>query len=207
MKKNTGPLHCETFYHIFNRGINRENIFKEERNYSFFLEKYVKYVQPIASTYAFSLLKNHFHFLIRTRSEEEIKAASTSKMEYEAGEIVSKKFSDLFNGYAQSINKEFNRTGGLFETPFRRIAVTNDEYVTGLIYYIHINAQKHGLVDDFRCHNHSSYPIYLDNSSTFLERKLGIEWFGDVNSFIAQHTEWADERFSCVHSLLGDFEV
>ena len=72
MKKNIELLEPDRIYHIYNRGINGENIFKEERNYRYFLEKYAKYVKPIADTFAYCLLKNHFHIAIRTKSEAEI---------------------------------------------------------------------------------------------------------------------------------------
>jgi hypothetical protein len=72
MKKNIALLEPDCIYHIYNRGINGENIFKEERNYRYFLEKYAKYIEPIADTFAYCLLKNHFHIAIRTKSEAEI---------------------------------------------------------------------------------------------------------------------------------------
>lgn len=192
MKKNTAHLNPETFYHIYNRGINGEDIFKAERNYFYFLKKYEKYISLVASTYAYCLLKNHFHFLIRTHSERELKAVSTSKKKYEADQIISLQFSHLFNCYAQAINKNFCRTGGLFETPFRRIPVEEEEYVTHLIYYIHFNPQKHSFVKDFRTYKHSSYSIYLNSKKTFLERKAGMEWFGNKDIFVNQHDEWTN---------------
>ena len=196
MKKNILPLKCDTFYHIFNRGIDRTNIFLEESNYAFFLSKYAKYISPIASTYAYSLLKNHFHFLIRTRSEEAIKLINRYNDFHKPEEIISKQFSHLFNSYAQAINKCYNRTGGLFETPFRRIAVEDDDYLTRLVYYIHFNAQKHRFVEDFSTYKHCSYPIYLRRGKTFIERKAGIEWFGNKENFITLHQEWANTLFS-----------
>lgn len=72
MKKNVELLEPDRIYHIYNRGINGENIFKEERNYRYFLEKYAQYIEPIADTFAYCLLKNHFHIAIRTKSEAEI---------------------------------------------------------------------------------------------------------------------------------------
>lgn len=206
MKKNTAPLQCNTFYHIYNRGINKENIFKEEKNYDFFLKKYIKYIQPVAATYAYSLLKNHFHFLILTRSEEEVTNSYSLKKAYTTGDLISKKFSHLFNSYAQAINKNYKRTGGLFESPFRRIAVNNDQYLTQLIYYIHFNAQKHHFVKDFTIYDHSSYHTYINNSKTFLERSSGIEWFGNKEIFINQHREWSKILFSNSNDIFTDFE-
>ena len=72
MKKNVELLEPDRIYHIYNRGINGENIFKEERNYRYFLEKYAKYIEPIADTFAYCLLRNHFHIAIRTKSEAEL---------------------------------------------------------------------------------------------------------------------------------------
>ena len=65
------PLDFGHYYHIYNRGNNRENLFVEARNYRLFLELYAKHVLPVADTYAYVMLKNHFHFLVRTRTVEE----------------------------------------------------------------------------------------------------------------------------------------
>jgi REP element-mobilizing transposase RayT len=59
------------YYHIYNRGINRENIFFETRNYPYFLELYAKYIEPIANTFAYCLMRNHFHLLVRIKTEQE----------------------------------------------------------------------------------------------------------------------------------------
>lgn len=66
------PLLYDTHYHIYNRGNNRENIFIQERNYEYFMRLYEKYVSPIADTFAYCLLRNHFHIAVRTKSKEEI---------------------------------------------------------------------------------------------------------------------------------------
>ena len=61
------PLEPGKYYHIYNRGNNRENVFIEERNYRYFLQLYLKYIEPIAWTFAYCLLRNHFHFLVRIK--------------------------------------------------------------------------------------------------------------------------------------------
>ena len=68
-----------SYYHIFNRGNNRENIFKEERNYGYFLQLYARHIADIADTYAYCLLRNHFHFLVRIKTVEEIENLKASK--------------------------------------------------------------------------------------------------------------------------------
>lgn len=72
MKSNIPPLQPDTFYHIYNRGINGENIFKTSKNYAYFLNKYAKFIPEIDDTYVYWLLKNHFHILIKTKSDFEI---------------------------------------------------------------------------------------------------------------------------------------
>jgi len=67
------PLLYDTYYHIYNRGNNRENIFIQERNYTHFMNLYAKYIEPITDTFAYCLLRNHFHVSLRVKSEEEIR--------------------------------------------------------------------------------------------------------------------------------------
>ena len=66
------PLHFGSFYHIYNRGINRERIFVEETNYEYFLKLIKKHILAIADIYAYCLLNNHFHLLVRIKSEKEL---------------------------------------------------------------------------------------------------------------------------------------
>jgi len=66
------PLKPDTSYHIFNHANGFENIFKENENFRYFLEKYSLYISPIAETYAYCLLPNHFHLVVRMRKREVI---------------------------------------------------------------------------------------------------------------------------------------
>ena len=66
------PLLYDTYYHIYNRGTNGENIFIEERNYSHFLSLYAKHLEPITDLFAYCMLRNHFHIMGRMKSEDEI---------------------------------------------------------------------------------------------------------------------------------------
>ena len=66
------PLLFDTCYHIYNRGTNGENIFIQERNYEHFLKLYEKHISPIADTFAYCMLRNHFHIAVRIKSKEEI---------------------------------------------------------------------------------------------------------------------------------------
>lgn len=210
-KKNTDQLEPDTFYHIYNRGINGTSIFLEDKNYAFFLTKYAQYINPVADTYAYCLLKNHFHFLIRTKPVINVEVKNLDRVIYsgykpcqgctlnpvnfpEPGQVISKKFANLFNSYSQSFNKMYSRTGGLFETLFRRIKVTTEEYFTRLVYYIHFNPQKHGFVDDFREYPYSSYSSHLSNKETKLKREEVFKWFGDKEEYKRCHEIGFDIR-------------
>jgi putative transposase len=152
-------LQFDTFYHIFNRGNNRENLFLEEPNYSFFMRQYLRYISPIADTWAFCLLRNHFHLFVRIKSEAEI--ANVFKISPDDNrhfiQTPSRHFSNFFNAYAKVINQTYHRTGSLFQHPFKRIAVTDDRHFCQLIAYIHQNPQRHGVISDFREWPYSSY--------------------------------------------------
>ena len=66
------PMEYGKFYHICNRGVNREDLFRNDDNYRYFLKLYAKHVEPVADTFAWCLLKNHFHLLVRIKEEHEI---------------------------------------------------------------------------------------------------------------------------------------
>ena len=194
------PLQFGQYYHIYNRGNNSENLFVQKRNYPYFLRLYAKHILPVAETFAYCLMPNHFHFLIRTRTEAEQK----SYLEQQIGSVSktepilkvkepSRAFNNMFIAYARAFNNATGRTGVLFETPFRRKPITNDAYFYRLIAYIHTNPQKHGFVKDFRDWHWSSYSALLSEKETRLGRETVLEWFGDRNFFQEFHQESIDE--------------
>jgi putative transposase len=194
------PLSFDTYYHIHNRGINGENIFLEERNYGYFLNLYGKYIEPVAETFAYCLLKNHFHLLIRTKSEEEILEEKQTLMVSKNLRVLrpdpSTSFSNFFNAYAKGINKTHGRTGSLFQHPFGRVPVTSDVQFHAVVRYIHQNPQKHGFVDDFRDWQYSSYDAMLSEKPTRLHRTMVLEWFGGRDEYAASHLMLMDESQS-----------
>lgn len=102
-------------YHIYTRGNNKEDIFKDPANYAYFLKLWKKHITPIADTFAYCLLKNHVHFCVGIKYPEDLPQG------YASGEKhLSKPFSNCFNAYAKAINKRFERTGSLFEETFRQ---------------------------------------------------------------------------------------
>jgi putative transposase len=196
MQQHDTPLETSRFYHIYNRGINGENIFLQENNYYYFLEKYAFFMHPVVETYAYSLLRNHFHLLIRVKNQELLEQfarnsnsiiSSEGKGLHSINHIVSKQFARFFSSYTQSFNKVYKRTGSLVETPFKRKEVNSEEYFTRMVFYIHHNPQKHGFVKDFRDYLYSSYHSYLSSKQTKLEREKVLEWFGGEQEYTFFH--------------------
>ncbi|MBI1800097.1 MAG: transposase [Chloroflexi bacterium] len=74
------PLAYGQYYHIYSRGNNRGDIFKDTRNYAYFLKLYAHHIEPIADTYAYCLMRNHFHVLIRVRDNPREVAPHTEQM-------------------------------------------------------------------------------------------------------------------------------
>ena len=99
----------------------------------------------------------------------------------------SKQLSHFFNSYAQSVNKAYNRTGPLFESPFERKMIADDKYLTSVIYYLHYNPQLHGFVTDFKAWDFSSYQAILENNNIWLASQKVLDWFGGVAPFEKSH--------------------
>jgi REP element-mobilizing transposase RayT len=213
---NPIPIEHGKYYHIYNRGINGCELFRENTNYRHFLKLYEKYIPCIADTYAWCLLGNHFHLLVRIKDEEEIDYIPLKNKSLpgikSAGRIERKlinnpseatnldgfkkkrykpsnQFSHLFNSYSQAFNKKYNRTGSLFAKPFRRKQIINEKYLKYLVYYIHHNPVHHGFVDDMIKYRWSSYLTILSAKETYLKRKEVIEWFDDIENFEYFHKQ------------------
>ena len=182
------PLVPGVFYHIYNRGNNGEDIFIEERNYAYFMKLYGKYVSPVAETYAYCLLRNHFHFLVGIKTFNEhasFKEACSSCSSIER--LISKQFATFFGTYTKAINKATSRSGTLFEGRFKRKPVTEDSCFKALVAYIHQNPQMHGLIDDFRDWPFSSYQAMISREPTQLDREVTLAWFDDSRGLVKCH--------------------
>jgi putative transposase len=188
------PILHGNYYHIYNRGNNGIDIFLETENYYHFLRLYAKYIEPIAETFAWCLLKNHFHVLVRIREKEEINTSEFSYSTVDNPKIIdpSRQFSHFFNAYTQAINKRHNRTGSLFERTFERKLVSSEIYFQQLIFYIHNNPVNHGFVEKMSLYPWSSYETIISNKPTRLKRNDVIALFGDAENFIYYHNQEQD---------------
>jgi len=200
------------YFHIYNRGTNGCNLFSETKNYEYFLQLYDKYIAEIADTYAWVLMPNHFHFLVRIKDEVNIgfnfrkqiireesaqriemqSLISSSDFNPDTDFILEKlkpqnQFSNLFNAYAQAYNKKYHRTGSLFEHTFHRKEVGNIGYFKQVVLYIHNNPVHHGFCSHPVEYPWSSYITCISDKKTKLKRDAVIEWFDNVEDFISIH--------------------
>ena len=164
------------YYHIYNRGIDKREIFLDEQDYSVFIG-YMKFyldkpnLQGLAlkdlngktvspsrtsknyadeiSLLAYCLMPNHFHFLIRQSSDRGIAEFMQS----------------LVLKYVLYFNKKYKRVGGLFQSRYKTVLINNEEQFTYITKYIHRNPvdllpSRPGL-EGLAEYKYSSYGNYL----------------------------------------------
>ena len=185
------PLIEGQYFHIYNRGVISENLFKEERNYHYFLQQYKFYCTDVLETLAYCLLKNHFHLFVYIKQNVEVPRRDGEGM-FKMN--ASKQLSHFFNSYAQAINKVHKRTGQLFEAPFERKLVDDENYIQSMIYYCHRNAQYHGFVKDFRDWKFSSYDSIVRNDNSLVNAEKVIQRFGNVAAFEKAHSIFLEDK-------------
>jgi putative transposase len=148
----------DKFYHIWNRGNNRDNLFYKQKNYEYFICLYDEYMDKVIETAVKSVVNP-----------------------------VSCAFRKLFMAYSQAINIQERRTGSLFRKSFKRLEVNNPKYFAALVQYIHTNPQKHGIIEDFRQYPWSSYQRMIKSKPSKLKKDEVIEWFKNKQNYLQYH--------------------
>jgi len=190
------PLQPDSSYHIFNHANGFEDLFRCEGNYWFFLQKYQLYIEPIAETYAYCLMPNHFHLVIRIRKREVIeglvannfpKVSNFGKVigDREIEKYLSKQFANLFSCYTQSFNKVYNRMGSLFIKNFKRELIEDKKYFLTTVAYVHRNPIHHGFCRTYEEWPYSSYRQITEGiksdlrteSEKLMKMTLGLDEF------------------------------
>lgn len=184
-------LEPNKYYHIYNRANGSDNLFVNEGNYHFFMEKVKLYLNPVLDVYCYCLMPNHFHFLVKIKSEEEVSLFFKDKLENknqtgleDLSGLISKQFSNLFNSYAKAFNKQQSRTGSLFQRGFKRKEITSELYLKELVLYIHCNAVHHSFVTHFEDWKYTSFHSLKTEHNSEV-----IKWFDDLSNFIACHQD------------------
>ncbi len=151
-------------------------LFRETDDYSYFLEKLKpKIIKYPASIFAYCLMPNHFHFMIRQNSEKPIYRI----------------FNDLNNSYVQHYNIKYKRTGHLYQGDLQHKLITNDQYLISLCQYIHLNPVKAKLTQNPEDWSFSNYLDWLGKRDNGLfDDELLKEYFEDSNDYIKQTNDY-----------------
>jgi putative transposase len=187
MSSTTQPVIPGEFYHIYNRATGNESLFRNDAGYLHWISLFKEYVLPFCEVYAYCLLPNHFHLLLRIN-------------ENISGKDFSKAMSDLANSYAKWVNVKYGRKGTLFMRPFKRKRIEDDFQLCWTFWYIHRNPLHHKYTNDWAGWNYSSYQAYISGKPTVIKTKYFIDFFGGLEKLKAQHQMQAEEY---VLSLVG----
>ena len=214
--KKIEPLKSGKYYHLYNRGINSENIFLDKDDYLHFLRLYDKYMSPVAYTFAYVLMTNHFHLLVKIRDKVAYRYSNDSKLfdterfndikweTVDIGDDLSAceapdnvnggklpkphmHLSHLCNAYAKYFNKRHERHGALFERAFKRKMIDNGEYLKKLVLYIHNNPVHHGFCEHPVEYPWSSYLACISVKPSKVHRNAVVGWFDSEANFKELH--------------------
>lgn len=202
----------EEFYHVYNRGTEKRPIFLDKSDYYRFekllylcnSEKSIVFRdvsvggvyehdrgETIVDVGAYCLMPNHFHLLLREKTETGIS-------------IFMQK---VLTAYSSYFNKKYGRTGSLFEGVFKATHADTDEYLKYLFSYIHLNPVKiidpkwkeNGITDRKAAkkylagYSHSSYLDYMGTKreeSRILNKDAFPQYFVEFNDFSQFIDEW-----------------
>lgn len=180
------------FYHIFNRGVNKADIFFEESDYKRFYLSAIHYldhstrystfvydpgsfeakkdnIEPArVEVIAYCLLPNHFHFLIKQLKDGGI----TSYMTH------------LCNAYSHYINTKNDRVGPLFQGRFKSVHIENSDQLYHVSRYIHLNPLLSKMINNLELYKWSSYQTYTtDRVDKLSNSDMILKGFGSKESY------------------------
>ena len=166
-----GALH-----HIIARGIERRSIFADDTDRNHFLSRLETVLSETQTRcYAWALMPNHFHLLLRTGTAS-----------------ISTVMRRLLTGYAISYNYRHHRHGHLFQNRYKSIFCQQEPYLLELVRYIHLNPLRAGVVSDYKAlcnYRYSGHSVLL------AKRVLGWQDTEFVLAFFAKRLAMAKKRY------------
>jgi len=190
------------FYHIYNRGNNKETIFYNDENNKYFLNNFDYYLSKYLDLLAYCLLPNHFHFLVKVKDNDAIAHRHGIEKSFKGNfndsiassdaidslhQLITEQFRRFFLGYSQAINKQQNRTGSLFQKHFKRKLIDKENYLSRIIYYIHLNPIHHKITNNYKDYRWSSYKSIMSSKSTKIKRQDVLNLFRSKLEFDKMH--------------------
>ena len=138
------------FYHVLSRGNEQKKIFRDDKDRSLFIEKLGEMSARFAvDIFAYVLMDNHYHLLLRTNRAN-----------------ISKSMQWLGVSYTRQFNIRHRRSGHLFQGRFKSFLIENDKYLLVLSCYIHRNPLRAGIVRRLVDYQWSSYKNYAYGKSS-----------------------------------------
>lgn len=203
----------QAYYHLVFKSIDGVALFNTGENRKFFLEKFSLFLHPFCSCLAYCLLDNHVHFIVQVKSLETInnfillttpetrtvsmrKCLESPNKEELIDEILERQVNRFMTSYANAYNNKFSRKGNLFQSPFRRIEIKEDAHLQQAIIYTHANAQKHGIVKDFKDYKYSSYWEVINKYSANVQANEVLRFFEGKDQFIKIHQLQVDHFYN-----------
>jgi putative transposase len=185
------------FYHIYNRGNNRQPIFFSEKNYLFFIKKIRAQLAPVSEIISYCLMPNHFHLIIKATNKSVVERVSfggkpMQEFAYRIGILLS--------SYAQAINKQNGSTGSLFQQK-TRVKILSEpveekiiSYLESCLFYIHNNPLRAKLVSNLKDWPYSSWPDYAGvRNGTLCNKAIFFECTGVLEKNIVG---WHEENLA-----------
>jgi len=199
MPRRETPFLPDQYYHLYNRGNNRQPIFFERDNYIYFLKGMKKYLRGKVEIIVYCLMPTHYHILVKvipqtSQTSEVLKTSEVSKQ-------VSQGMQKLLISYTKAINKRFDRVGALFQGQFQGKPITTYAHLLTLCAYIHGNPVKDGLAATAEAWEFSNYPEWMGlRKGTLVNREFIAEHFGtpaEYEAFLMEYvrTRQMDEDF------------
>jgi len=156
-----------TLHHVIIRGIDKGDIVRDDEDRQEFLRRMGELAQGTdTSIYAFALMTNHAHILLKSGDQG-----------------LSTFMRRLLSGYAQYFNRRHQRVGHLFQNRYKSIICEEEAYFDKLVAYIHLNPLRAGMVNSFE--ELASYPwcshavMMKKVRYTWLDREYVLQFFGD----------------------------
>ena len=178
------------YYHLYNRGADRQPIFFCDENWSYFIKRIRHYFRPeLVDIVAYCLMPTHYHLLVYLRTDD-----------------LSKQIMQPFSlSYTKAINKQKERVGPLFQGPFRALWVDRNEYLLHLSRYIHVNPVTAGLVDRPEEWTFSSYRDYIGlRQGTLPATEVILSQFPSCQAYQTFVESYSDQNAKIIEHLLFD---
>jgi len=167
------------YYHIFNRGVDRKQLFFDRRDYGFFTARLIGYSKDHQiCILAHCLMPNHFHFLVHVE-------------ECAANNALPKMMHRLQTSYASYFNKRYKHSGYVFQGRYSGKQVTTTTYLAWLVCYIHLNPQDGGVITSFQDWEYSSHREYFNSANNPLigHKLIELSYLEILQEYLAKREE------------------